>query len=1396
MFEGKINPGQLQIIREITTAGADAVADIDVAVFQGNRSEYAFSATADGQIVVSHAVEDSLDGTDRLRNIEQVQFLNGGALNIIVGTPGNDVLNGTAQDDLMLGLEGADTLNGGAGNDILVGGPNTNTTGSIVDNFDTANAAWVEALDSGGVTAGQIRIDEGNSNVLRFHGGTPAANFDGAQITRVLNLSTATAATITYEANPDSVEAGESVTVQFAADGVNFVTLNTITGDGANQNYTHALTGPFAATAAIRFVATAMNATNDIVSINNFAVNFSAIETLNGGLGDDTYSFTVGDGNDVINEAVNATSGGAADRISILAPVTGIDPETDLPIRTITALNASDNDGDNNDGDLVINYTLAAGTPQTITVAGHYDGVVAGTGVERINFNGATYAGYLLGTDDYLISRLDINRDSGGVNLSTSTANNFIAGEDGVADLITGGSGNDLIFGGTGNNNIVGGLGDDLLVGSTGNDSLDARTNGDDADPEFVGELGADTMIGGGGNDTYGVDDLLDVVVEAAGGGADTVQTFMAALSIENMANVENLSYLGLDGDQFVGTGNSGANSISGGDLADTLSGLAGADALDGGLGADTMRGGADNDVYVVNEAGDVVDEVAVGSSGVDRVESDIDYTLGVNVENLDLNGAAIVGTGNTLDNVINGNDEANQIFGAAGADTLNGNDGNDLLDGGDGNDTVNGGDDNDTVIGGAGNDTIDVGGGLNTIIYNAVGFGNDTILSFDSVGGTAASQDLINLSSLGVTAANFATRVTIADIEDGATDDTLVTVYDAGGIAVGVVIGTIRLEEVEATVSGTGATAIGVTAADFILAAAAPPAIGTPTAGADIINGNAAANTINGLGGNDTLNGAGGNDVLNGNEGADTLNGGDGNDTLSGGAGVASGTFADNFDGAASYTDNNGTLIFNGGWTEGNGETTSATGGDIQINAANGSRLHFEEGIDGGEFIERAFNLTGATSASVQFAYVGDSSLTGDENVTVQAWNHSTNSWETLTGGALSTASGAFNVALSAAQIGPLSAIRFTANGNWDDGDNFFIDNFVVNASGNLGVDTVNGDAGDDTIVWNANPAAPTDGRDLVDGGTEGTAGDTFVINGNTSAEAYRVYTRAAALAAGIGGLDADTEIVVTRNGTNTASVIAELDEIEEIRINGVDPSASGGLAAGDTFELIGDFSATSLRPNTITIEGSDANDTIDISALTSSHRVVFNANGGNDTIVGTPRPQDVIEGNVTVTPGNGDVSNAINGTSGDDKLDGTREADALNGNAGNDRLSGGRGDDTLNGGSGNDRLSGGRGDDVLVGGSGNDDMDGDSGNDTFVFEAGFGADRIKSGFDANANGGQDLLDISDLGITSANFATSVSINDLGRHTLVVIGDNSILLEGVNGSGSNTITQADFLLG
>lgn len=1443
MFEGRINPGQLQIIREISSAG-DTTVDSDVALFRGARGEYAFSATTDGQVIVTHAVEDAIDGSDRLRNIEQVEFATGNALNIIVGTANADVLNGTAQDDLILGLAGPDILNGGAGDDILVGGANTNLAPiTVSDNFNSANAAWVETNDSGGAGTGQIRIDEGNSNVLRFHGGTAAGNFNGAELTRAFNLSATNTATITYSANPDSME--EGILVQFAADGTNFITLNTITGNGANQTYSHVVSGPFATNAAIRFVAPAMNETNDQVTIDDFSITYSATETLNGGLGNDTYSFGLGDGIDVINE-LGGVGAGTADKISILAPSTGVDADG-LPILTINALNAFDSNAGDGNGNLVINYTLPTGVQQTITVNAHYTGNVAETGVELINFNGAFFNGYQL-VGDYAISRADPAGGARTVNLSASTVNSFIAGEDGDNDAITGGSGNDLIFGGGQGDDLVGGLGDDLLVGGAGDDDLDNRLNA--ALDDFEGAIGADTMVGGAGNDTYGVDDLLDVVVEVAGEGTDTVETFLADLSIAAMTNVENLAFLGADASQFVGTGNTGNNVITGGDLNDTLSGLAGNDTLNGGLGADTMIGGEGNDTYVVDDVGDVVNESTGLAADVDTVQSSVSFTLAAGVENLTLTGAdAINGTGNAGINTIIGNDAANQLFGGGNNDTLTGNDGNDLLDGGTGNDTISGGDDNDTIIGGAGDDTIDVGGGFNRIVYNAAGFGADIINSYDADGGQVTNQDKIDLSALGVTAANFAARVVETAVTGPA--GRLLTVNDGAGNT----LGTIRINNV---------TDAQIDINDFTLAAAAPANFGAPTANADTITGNAAANTINGLGGNDTLSGAGGDDVINGNEGADTLNGGDGNDTLSGGTGVNGGTFSDNF-ASASYTNNNGTLAFAGGWTEGGGETTGAGNGDIQINPANGSRLHFEPGIAGGEFIQRAFDLTGATGATVQFAYVGDTGLIGGENVTVQAWNHTTSSWETLAGGVLSTATATFNATLSAAQIGPQSAIRFLANGDWDAGDDFFVDNFIITATGNLGVDTINGDAGDDTVIWNANASGATDGRDIVNGGTEGTAGDTFVINGNASAETYTIYTRAAWLAiAGnvAANLNAATEIVVTRNGSNNASVIAELNEIEEIRLNGVDPSGAG-TAGNDNFSIVGDFSTTSLRLNTITIDGDAGNDTIDISALGSAHRIVFRSNGGNDTIIGTLRPQDVIElaegttaddyeittganGVTTMTNGghsiqftsegglpqfNGDGTTAeeeeddtpapnppaptppaatagatIAGTAAADVLLGTASGETIVGFAGNDVATGGAGadiirgddgDDFLNGEGGNDMVFGGAGNDDLLGGDGNDMLYGDAGSDRVFGDAGDDMIRTGAGNDT-AHGGSG----NDMFVAEASDGDDTYYGDDGNDTLDMAAITANLTVDLGsgfmgrGSASSSLSGNDTLWG
>ena len=165
----------------------------------------------------------------------------------------------------------------------------------------------------------------------------------------------------------------------------------------------------------------------------------------------------------------------------------------------------------------------------------------------------------------------------------------------------------------------------------------------------------------------------------------------------------------------------------------------------------------------------------------------------------------------------------------------------------------------------------------------------------------------------------------------------------------------------------------------------------------------------------------------------------------------------------------------------------------------------------------------------------------------------------------------------------------------------------------GGTGNDTVNGGDGDDFIFQGS-----TDGRDLIDGGA---GSDTYILTGTAAAETFRIYTRAEALLAGITNIAGNTEIVITRNGANNASIIAQLDNVEEIKINTLLTSANNGNGVvdsgaagagpsggtGDTVVVIGDFTQTSLAYSTIRVEGSNANDTIDISGLTSAHRVVF---------------------------------------------------------------------------------------------------------------------------------------------------------------------------------------------
>ncbi|MET0428345.1 MAG: calcium-binding protein, partial [Microvirga sp.] len=132
---------------------------------------------------------------------------------------------------------------------------------------------------------------------------------------------------------------------------------------------------------------------------------------------------------------------------------------------------------------------------------------------------------------------------------------------------------------------------------------------------------------------------------------------------------------------------------------------------IDGAGGADTMEGGAGSDVFLVDNAADLVVEAAGG--GMDAVQATVSYALAASAEVEVMTALGSAGLSLT------GSDSANTLHGNAGANTLTGQGGNDVLDGGLGADRLNGGLGNDIVHGGAGKDQLWGGAGRDTFVFD-----------------------------------------------------------------------------------------------------------------------------------------------------------------------------------------------------------------------------------------------------------------------------------------------------------------------------------------------------------------------------------------------------------------------------------------------------------------------------------------------------------------------------------------------------------------------------------------------------------------------------------------------------------------------------------------------------
>ncbi len=740
------------------------------------------------------------------------------------------------------------------------------------------------------------------------------------------------------------------------------------------------------------------------------------------------------------------------------------------------------------------------------------------------------------------------------------------------------------------------------------------------------------TAIGGALAYRYAVDGSLTSMPDAA------IQALLAQPGFGSVAQtIAAAPIVGTEAaDQLVGTAQ-----------ADDITGLGGNDTLDGGAGVDTLRGGAGDDMYVVDQAADVVIE-DVGE-GTDTVRASVTTTLAANAERLELTGStAIDGTGNSLDNTLIGNAAANQLVGGAGADTLDGSTGN------------------DTMLGGAGNDTY-VADAAGDVVTENINEGIDTMQSAVTwtLGANIENLTLTGTGAINATGNdgnNVLTGNTGANVLFGGLgDDTYVvtaggaadTIADTGGAA-------DRIEL--ASVFTAAITTLTRSGNDVLLAFAGRPETlrlsnwfvgaanqvesivftdGTVWNAAyvnantsSVINGTAAAETLTGTAADDQINGLGGNDTLVGNAGHDSLDGGAGNDSMRGGAGndtyVVDSTTDIVVENAGEGTDTVRSAVT---WTLGTNVENLTLTGTSAINGTGNTLANVITGNAGSNA------LNGGTGADTLVGGAGNDSYTVDNvgDVITEAGAEGT---DTVTSSVTYTlAVNVENLTLSGT-----SAIHGTGNA---DNNSLTGNSANNNLAGGAGNDTINGGTGNDTMVG-------------------GTGNDTYVVNVAT---------------------DVVTELA--DEGTDTVQSSATLTlgaNVENLTLTGTSALSGTGNTLANV--LTGNSAANRLTggAGNDTLDGGTGNDTMvggvgdDTYVVNVTTDVVTeNANEGIDTVMSA----------VTLTLTSTNLENlTLSGTSAINAT-GNANANVLIGNSAANTLAGLGGNDTYDGGAGNDTMT-----------------------------------------------------------------------------------------------------------
>jgi Ca2+-binding RTX toxin-like protein len=1236
----------------------------------------------------------------------------------VVGSGGNDNLNGDAGNDTLDGGAGNDWLSGGDGADVYLFGRGDGQ--DSISNYDSdASGVNADSIQLGaGIAVSDVVLTRSGTDLIISIKGTDdqlrvssyfyqdAASsyavetikfadgtiWDLATVKSKVLLSTDGNDSLTGYATVDNLSGGDG------HDALNGEGGNDTLDGGAGQDNLNGGAGSDVLKGGLG--RDTLYGGNDADSLqgnehddnlygeagNDTLDGGSGNDNLQGGAGADVYRFGRGSGQDTIYNHDSDTLGTNADAIELGANVLTTD---------VVLTRSSD--------DLIIRIH---GTTDQVVVQSYFNqDATAAYALESIKFADGTIWDIAAVKTKVLVSTTGNDSLIGYAtadSLSGGDGSDYVGGLAGN-DTLDGGAGQDYMSGGDGDDVLKGGLGNDVLYGGNDADSLQGNEHndylyGDAGNDTLDGGTGSDNLQGGNGADVYrfgrgsGQDTIYNHDSDTLGTNADVIELGAGVLTtdvvltrssddliirihgttdqvvVQSYFNQDATAAYALESIKFAdGTiwdiaavktkvlvSTTGNDSLIGYATADSLSGGDGSDYVGGLAGSDTLDGGAGQD-YMSGGDGDDV-----------------------------LKG----GLGNDV------------LYGGNDADSLQGNEHNDYLYGDAGNDTLDGGSGNDSLQGGNGADVYRFGRGSGQdSIYNhdsdALGTNADAVelgagvLTTDVVL-TRSSDDLL----ISIAGTDDVLRVQSYFYLDGTAAYTVENLKFADGT-------TWNYAAVKSRLS-TATTPVGVTQ-----------------------SGTSAAESLTGGAGHDNLSGGAGNDTLSGGAGNDYLQGDAGNDTYIFGKGSGKDTIY-SYDSTAGKQDvvqlGAGIAVADVVLTRSSDDlllTIKGSSDSLRINsyfygdATSGyqvEQIKFADGTIWDVASVKARLIIATADHDVLTGYATADSLTGlagDDSLYGRAGN------DTLDGGA--------------------GEDRLSG----EDGDDVL--------RGGTQNDTLYGDAGNDSLLGQESDDALYGGagNDTLDGGIgndylSGDAGnDIFVFGKGYGRDTISSYD----------GTVGKSDVVQLGAGITTADVVL--------------------TRSGDTLVLSLKGSADSLRIESYFY--SDATYGYQVEQIKFADGTIWDVATVKSKAITATTDHDVLTGYAT--------ADSLTGLAGDDTLYGRAGNDTLDGGAGEDRLSGEDGDDVLRGATqndtlygdagndsllgqeGDDNLSGGSGNDTLDGGVGNDYLSGDAGNDVFIFGKGYGRDTVSS-YDSTS-GKTDVVQLG-TGITTADVVLTRSSDDL----------------------------------